>query len=367
MGVWVRKRLGLLLLGILWAVFITEVALRVMMSQAMLPQKLPADVFSSHPIGWALEPNLDTTIFGMTGFIEFQTNAQGWRDSDYPLERNSKARLIVLGDSFTLALETPQEQTFHHQLEALYDDQVEVISLGVSGYELAQYLLSYQEVGRSYQPDRVLVMLYVGNDLVGNLRWPDLPYYDFDTQGALQRYQFPYDGPFNLPLVTSQRSTWLMRQSKLAFVIGSLLRQPPRPDQASQVGYCEYWAHNNFPNVSPEQWRLAEALLAELQRAIQADGASLWVAIIPTELQTQAVERAAFEQECQRTFLPVDALQHDLLARLEAMNIPSLDLLPALTADPVGPLLYIAGDDIHWTPEGHTKVAQALYDWLPTP
>ena len=112
------------------------------------------------------------TISGGNGLVKIETNDDGFRDGNYAKEPpNDAGRLLVIGDSFTIALETPQEQTFHAMLENQLGGDTEVISLGVSGYELAQYTLVYEEVGRAYQPDEVLVMLYVGNDLTGNHRW----------------------------------------------------------------------------------------------------------------------------------------------------------------------------------------------------
>jgi hypothetical protein len=272
---------------------------------------------------------------------------------------------LVRGDSFTLALETPQAQVFHARLEA--DPALEageIISLGVSGYELLQHLLIYQEEGRRYGADEVWLMLYVGNDLHKNEGWPQYPHYVLGTDGGLSLQAFPYEGPFNLPLVASQRSTPLMRQSVLAFLLGTLTRQSPFLPSDGTGDYCDYWARVNYPQPSPEDWQLSAALLRALQAAVLADGARLRVAILPTEFQVDQMQAWDFAERC--NFTPPPPIQEPLIALLQAEGIPYLDLLPALSAaQAAGEQMYWTNDDIHWTAAGHGVVAEALQQaWI---
>lgn len=375
-----RKRLTKadigLVVGVAFAAVVAEIGARVMVARGMLPDRVPADIFAEHAIGWAIEPNLSAKIPTSGGLIAIDVNSAGFRDREYARERAAHVRrVVVLGDSFTLALETAQEQTFHEQLEARHKGRVEVISLGVSGYGTQQELLVYQYVAREYAPDIVLLMFYVGNDMIDNRGRPGHPAYALEPDGSLTLLSFPYTGEFDLPLVASQRSTWLMRQSALAFLAGVVIRDHTGGERHTssetdipQGGGCGYMIGENFPNPTAEDWALTEALLVALRDAVAEGGAELRVAIVPTELQVHDDYMDDFRAHCDLPHWVAwpDGYQRRLRAILDAHNIAALDLLPELSvlAAQTGNDLYHAGTDIHWTPAGHAAVAHMLDEWL---
>ncbi|MBN1202851.1 MAG: SGNH/GDSL hydrolase family protein [Anaerolineae bacterium] len=360
------KPLVAILFGLLVAILTAEIMARVMVARGILPNRMPADLFTAHATGWTLEPNLHARIFSTNGLVEIKVNETGFRDKTYPRTRQTGVtRLLVLGDSFTLALETPQQDTFHVLLEERYGGAVEVISMASSGYETLQEYLVYQYVGRDYKPDVVLLMLYVGNDLDGNGGWPDLPYYSLND-GELTLHQYPYTGEFNLPLVVGQRATPLMKTSMLAFIAGSILINRDQ-DAVLARDECDYIAASNYPDLLPGDWALTEALLLALRDAVEADGGDFKLAVLPTELQVEDDDLADFRADCEEAN-DVDStpLQDRLNIFLDANGFDYLDLLPALRAarQATGQRMYLPRTDIHWTRDGHAAVADALYDWL---
>lgn len=259
-----------------------------------------------------------------------------------------------------------------------------MLSFGVSGYGTQQQLLVYQHVARDFAPDTVLLVFYVGNDMTDNRGKPGHPRYTLQPDGTLELRGFPYKGEFDLPLVAGQRSTWLMRHSRLGLMIGVLARAgdtiterasaPNRSDAAQsgpkgkpKAGSCGYLIGENFPDPTPDDWAITEALLVALRDAVAADGAALKVAVVPTELQVQDDFSADFFAHCK---LPEyvtwpDGYQQRLRAILEKHDIAYLDLLPPLrAAAESGEDLYFDGADVHWTPEGHAAVAEILGAWL---
>jgi hypothetical protein len=367
----VLKVIGGTVFGLLWAALIAEIGIRALMAQGSLPSHVPADIFASQPIGWALEKNISWDITAANGIVHIRTNRQGFRDDDYPVERTSgKQRMIVLGDSFTLALETQQADTFHTRLEQLYNGSTEVISWGVSGYELAQDLLVYQYIGKDYQPDVVLLMLYIGNDLNGNLRYLRLPHYELSADHRLQLRNFPYEGEFDLPLVTTQRSTGLMKFSKLAFLVGTLVRKAPQNSASASSDFCDYWSRAHYPNITPKEWELSTALLTTLRDEVESNGGQFKVAIIPTEFQVEPSELENFLRSCS---VPPHAQEHTIQEQLTAIlqenGIDYLDLQPPLAErrQHSNEPFYILGNDIHLTPTGHAAVASILFAWLEMP
>jgi hypothetical protein len=356
--------------GLVFALLVAEGAARVLVAQGTLPNRLPADVFASHPIGWTLEPDLHARIVSTNGLVEIRVNDDGFRDDNYAQARtDGVSRLLVLGDSFTLALETPQEETFHTLLETVYAGDVEVIAMGASGYQPAQERLVYEHLGAAYDPDVVLLMLYTGNDLTGNTEWPDLPYYSLGEDGSLTLHDYPYSGAFELPLVAGQHSTRLMRRSMVAFLAGAVIDRSDGPVEGHD-DVCRFQLKENFPELTDDDWALTEALLRALRDDVEADGKQFRVVIIPTELQVEPAQKDKFLADCGPVDRPDPAEnQARLDAFFEAEAIPYLDLLPVLQAaraETDGDL-YLPGSDTHWTAAGHQVVAEALAGWLDLP
>lgn len=359
------KQLAGIGFGLLVAVVMAEVMARVLVAQGTLPNRMPADVFAAHAIGWALEPDLHATIYSTNGLVDIDANSEGFRDQDYPLAKSGdRPRVLVLGDSFTVAIETPQADTFHALLEERTG--AEVIAMAASGYGTQQEILAYQYIGRNFEPDVVLLMFYVGNDLVGNTRWRELPHYTLNGDGTLSLHGYPYMGPFNLPLVTGQRSTPLMRHSMLAFIAGNVLRSREL-NPVRDENLCDYLIGEHYPDPQPDDWALTEALLLALRDAVEANGSQFRVAVVPTEFQAEPAYLDEFLSKCEEpAWAPETPFQARLMAFLAEHDIAALDLLPVLRdrhATGSG-ALYLGGADVHWTVEGHAVVAEALAQWL---
>lgn len=358
--------LGGIIFGLVVAAITAEIVSRLMIALGILPNHMVADIFDSHSIGWRLEPGLEAKIYSSTGLVDIEINDMGFRDDDYPVRRGRYARMLVLGDDFTLALETPQEEVFHVLLEERYDDDVEVITMAASGYEIVQDYLVYENIGRKYDPDVVLLMLHVGSDLTGNRRWDRLPYYVLNDDGTLTLRHYPFRGELNLPLVIGQRSTPWMERSRLAFLIGVMTRN--QTPVGAYVDVCSYQRAANFPDITPENWALSEALLEALRDSVVADGARFLVVIIPTEFQVEQDYLDQYTEECGDP--PAGWLEDPPQERLKAMlreqNITYLDLLPRLRAARAAgdEPFYLEDEDIHWTSAGHEAVASALFNWL---
>lgn len=361
----ISKRLAGIGFGLFVALVMAEVMARVLVAQGTLPNRMPADVFAAHAIGWALEPGLHATIITTTGLVDIDVNSEGFRDRNYPLAKSGDhPRLLVLGDSFTVALETPQTETFHVLLEER--TRAEVIAMAASGYGTQQEFLAYQYIGRNFEPDMVLLVFYISNDLVGNTRRRELPHYTLNEVGTLSLQGYPYTGSFTLPLVTGQRSTPLMRHSMLAFIAGHALRSrdlnPPHDENL-----CDYLIGEHYPDPQPDDWTVTEALLLALRDIVEANGSQFRMVVVPTEFQVEHAYLDEFLSKCEEPdWAPETPFQTRLMAFLLEHDIAALDLLPVLRDRRAtgSDALYLGGADIHWTAEGHAVVAEALADWL---
>ncbi len=93
---------------------------------------------------------------------EIAINSQGFRDREYPLEKDAGTfRIAVLGDSIVWGHGLPVEDSFPEQLERLcaeqVDRRVEVLNFGVSGYSTRQEVELYRVKVSRYDPDLVVV------------------------------------------------------------------------------------------------------------------------------------------------------------------------------------------------------------------
>ena len=90
-----------------------------------------------------------------------QLNALGLRDREYSVPAPAGVkRIVVIGDSVTFGNYMPQASTYVEQLEALYAAQnqsIEVINLGLGGYDTLQEVASLEDVGLAFKPDLVIV------------------------------------------------------------------------------------------------------------------------------------------------------------------------------------------------------------------
>ena len=101
---------------------------------------------------------------------ELRTNSLGFRDdkTDVPAKRPGAFRVIVLGDSFTVAAGVDFDRLYTSLLESRWKRKtpgLEVMNLAVGGYNPIQYELVLKEVALELRPDLVLVAVFPFNDL----------------------------------------------------------------------------------------------------------------------------------------------------------------------------------------------------------
>jgi hypothetical protein len=110
-----------------------------------------------HPVrGWTLSPSLrDIPVFGDR---TLSTNSKGLRGSqEFSYEKPAgRKRVLVFGDSFTFGEEVSDGETYAAALGRALPD-ADVLNMGVHGYGHDQMLLYFEEEGRKYSPDLVVL------------------------------------------------------------------------------------------------------------------------------------------------------------------------------------------------------------------
>lgn len=96
----------------------------------------PADSMPDPEIGWVYKPHAHI-LFTDEGWAVNKTNAMGFNDRELSISREKMA-ILVLGDSFTEALQVPQNSNFTSLVEDACP-RLDVINAGRSGLSPIQY------------------------------------------------------------------------------------------------------------------------------------------------------------------------------------------------------------------------------------
>jgi tetratricopeptide (TPR) repeat protein len=194
------RKLLLLTFGLLFTVALGELGLRLVGRSLPAAQPKPTGLIRQEQrTGWLPSENARQQGTDPDGDVFLvRTNATGQRGAEIPERLPHERRILLLGDSFTMASQLPEEDTFVDQLGQLLsrqgDHPVRTINGGVSGYGTYQELAYYRYYGRLLTPDLVLLCVFLGNDFRDN---------------AVETRQGHLINPVLVPGAASFRSTWL--------------------------------------------------------------------------------------------------------------------------------------------------------------
>ncbi len=98
---------------------------------------------------------------------DFQINSQGFNDVEYPYEKpDGTYRVVALGDSFLYGV-VPYQNNFLTLLEKQIngrETRVQVINMGIPDTAPRQYHALLVNEGLAYDPDLIMVHIFIGND-----------------------------------------------------------------------------------------------------------------------------------------------------------------------------------------------------------
>lgn len=265
--------------------------------------------------------------------IAITTNSAGMRGTkEYPVERvPGKRRILMLGDSFAFGYGVNDDEVVSAVLEELLNERVpgstEVINLAVSGFGQSEELVTWENKGRAYQPD-VVVLFYFDND-IGNNAVSEL--YALGADGHLVRSADSYLPGSNMQqrLFAFPPTRWLFEHSQAWNLVRNRLSSLVQRSLLREQGLA------TFSDATAEATGLTRALVARLVEEIRAAGAQPVMVIIPEGRQITSN-------------FPLTA------GEAAAMDLPVLDGREFVTkAD------YYQRDS-HWRAIGHRKTAERL-------
>ncbi|HTZ45986.1 MAG TPA: hypothetical protein VMH20_00235 [Verrucomicrobiae bacterium] len=341
--------------------------------------------------GWKLRAGVAGWNAGETRqFVRI--NSHGFRDVERSYQKApNTVRVAVLGNSWTEALQVPQEKTFCAVLEKRLSaspcyagKEIEVLNFGVAGYSTAQEVLTLEQEVWKYDPDVVLLALYPARDIANNVR---------ELNNAVNPAQSPYfvyrggkleldDSYRTLPVMQS-REIWqenvrdtVNQHVRLLQAIDALqqagrihLAMAAMKEKAEKAGVdnLEFSIYAPPSDSSIEQgWKVTEGLLVMLRDEVKSHDTQFRLLLLPTRPQVLPDEqkREALLQKLQvRDF---DYADKRLRNFCERENISVIELAPTLSAYATEHHVYLNGFDPsnigtgHWNETGHRVAGEAI-------
>lgn len=286
-------------------------------------------------LGWAHRPGWSGTV---RAGVEATFDARGLRE-ERPVGPKQGPRVLVLGDSVAFGYGLGQDETIARALERqarAAGAPLEALNAGVPGYATEQATRLFERLAPDLHPDVALLLFCLRNDL----GVPPLA---------------PARGQELAPPPGWQAA--LLERSALAFALGRAVHRrrvresreeappglPPPflpPDAVAALD----------PAARAALFDQARERLRAFRDAARAHGATPVLALCPEELLVEGRAPRA---------LVVDPL----LAIGRELELPTLDLLPALQAPAEAPLLR-EKDGVHPTAAGAERIAGAVLSFL---
>lgn len=315
-------------------------------------------------LGWTKTPN--ASIRRRTGEFDvlLETNSRGMRE---PEERGyarteGRARILLVGDSFTLGYTVDRSETISALLEARLRSEgreVEVFNAGTEGYSTDQEVLWLAREGVRYRPDVVILQMYE-NDIYWNasdryLHYPK-PRFERDALRA------PLGG---VPLVDPGLDPWWVRKTALGSLLGSRSAgaMPMLPGPKSLPAE---WG----PRLSEDGpgWAETDAALRVFAAEVAAMGAKSLVLVIPDKAHIDPEAAAAMTRALGDARYDPKRPARRMLASASRAGLAVVDPAPTLEAahGRAGQALYFERD-WHTNGNGNRVLAAELAEALAAP
>lgn len=283
-------------------------------------------------LGWRLSPNWYGDHRHHDFEVSYRINQFGFRgDFSQP---DGARRYAVVGDSFTFAQGVNDNRTFVYLLNEAGGDRYGFLNFGVPGYSTDQEYLLIRERVRLFEPDVVLLVVYLGNDLFDN----EL---GFPLQGEHAKPYFRLvDGrlvPGNSPVPRQRKSAAARDTSLSAVVMGNTGReQATFFDRIAELELSRRMGLSRpIPRIPEEDFRtrfdpalrLFTALVGEISDRVEGYGAELKLVLLPGRsylAQPDSVS-AQYQDYLRRRIVGNSAIASsgqviDLAARLREMH-----------------------------------------------
>ena len=346
--------------SVLLSIIVMEVVLRWSASPSDSGGRLDDGLFGYDArMGWTVSRDWRGGHVHSDYDVKYATNGFGHRGAPVATAKQpGEKRYAYLGDSFTFGMGVNDEETFTEVLASR--GKARHLNFGVPGYSTDQEVLYAEDKVTRFEPDVVVLVVYLGNDLIDNLAPYPLqvdfakPYFELENGSLTLR---------NTPVPRQSKPAALRNRSFSSVVLqGAVTKQSllGRSEILRRLGYrdrADDITDRLAASVGPSL-ELFDALIQRLQKDVQAEKARLVVALLPG--RSFVHDPNGYSGQYQ------DYIRRFIIERLETRGISMLDLGSKLRArfDKGETDLYFPYDG-HLTVNGHRVVADILEQELP--
>lgn len=363
----VLRRLGLVIAATSLALGVTEVAVRWVGSAQgtdlvfMAPMGYPDDIYVKDGAMNYPNPAFTGTIQSFGYSVKPTFNAWGTRG---PAPQTGVRTWISVGDSFTIALQVDDEETFSARLGQAQG--VQVLNAGVDGYSTWKEALRTVQLGRAFPPEVVIANFFTGNDFFDN------------RQSATHTIAHPGLGPgepgaprFKVPVIgiAPPPPGWFagMRDHSVLVAHWWAWKESRRARSGSDPNARRFRDELGLFTAEGQAKAAADTQMTEKALLFFADaarevGARGVVAVMPpafamdVDTATRTFESVGFDHVTP----DLDSAQNTAVAAAKATNLLVCDMMPVLrAAAAAGARPYLPFDG-HLSLAGHQIVADAL-------
>ena len=384
-AVWIaRGILVLVTIGLVLGCF--EVTLRLF--GPVLPGNYTSGAYlERHPIyGFFHVPDYDGWQKSSEYFARVRFNRLGLRDPrDSYAKPPGTFRILLLGDSFTEAVQVEQRETTAAVLEARLRAarpglNVEVINAGVAGWGTGIEGLYLDNEGYRFEPDLVLVGFFVGNDLHDNyyklqLAGDDLdlavkPYFGLGRDGVVVKRDPPPPPPPPSIVLRGLRACcllWDVFETGVLNRFGDGTANTPLWAAAPMEGHARALYDAEPSDEFKDGWTITDQLFGRMKARTDQMGVPLAAFIIPDspQLNEPAWRTWIGDGRVRRGRAELTAPNQQLAAIAERRGFPILDLLPILTQESgADPRRFYFQTDQHWNRDAHALAGRELERFL---
>ncbi len=254
----------------------------------------------------------------------YRLNNEGFRGDDFTRRKpEGTYRIAVAGDSFTFGEGVATEATFAELIERnLAGRGVEVLNLGVNGYDAIDVMLLLNEVVPDFRPDLVIYG-HVLNDI---------------SRDEMDRLSDDMD-------LNRERLAFLRHSPLRLFRIAGRRIEAAVADRATMNAYRRLYR-------SPEQWRAHTTVIDAMRASVEQSGGRFAVAVFP--------DLAAWSGKRYR----LGWLHDQLNTFLDGAGIDHLDLADAFP-DADKRRYWVDASDPHPNETAHRIIADRLVGLVP--
>jgi lysophospholipase L1-like esterase len=351
--------LALLFISLLVACVGAEFLVRIIEPQQLIIER--PDIWQPRDtVGYDHRPNVRTTVNTGEGTVHFRSDSEGFRVARTG-RVESKRQVLLIGDSFMEALQVEYEQSMagllERDLSRRFGQPIAVRNAGVGGWDPPQYLARTRDLLSTHRYDLIVVVLYLGNDVVSWRRRILAP----REANPPKRFRLPHRLGWGevVDALFAPINDYLEARSHLYIFFKNhtqLIR--------TQLGLAPRFVPREAlrAEASAPRWRITTQLCSDLAGVAAFAKTPVLFVLLPEPFQ---VDTSILVQHRRVYHIAADAIEPNQANRLlgdslRARGLTVVDALPGLRAAHATGVQLYGRVDHHFSAAGHAVVARLL-------